>query len=280
MTDQTPVDGPRDFAALFDAAKKAVEPGFLTDDLLVARSDAGVDMVIDLREFEEAWAYRPWRHIGVATFRTPESFCDYVRSVAPHDGNQQRFYVADDGAVSAVFNDHGDQPGHRDHGARLTLAWTPEWQQWLGQSGKLTAQAEFAEFIEDHALELVSPDAATMLEIAQSFQATIGATLRSARRLASGEVQFLYAEEVAASAGRNGDITIPTELVVAVAPYEGAEPVEFTARFRYRFIGGHPPQLGFKIDQTASLRRRVVDAVVAQVEENLAGITVLRGSPA
>lgn len=126
-------------------------------------------------------------------------------------------------ALVAVLNDdHGDTPGWRDNRIELILQETPEWKRWMGVNRRWLTQEEFASLIEDSAKDFVSPDAATMLELAQHFHATTSARFQSGANLRTGARTIGYTEEVEASAGREGALTIPETFELGLRPFYGA----------------------------------------------------------
>ncbi len=92
------------------------------------------------------------------------------------------------------------------------------------------SQEDFALHIEAGLQEIEQPDAADLLEIAQSFHATTGAAFRSAIRLASGEQQFTYEENIEAKAGRSGQLAVPTTFILLVAPFVGEQERQVVAK--------------------------------------------------
>ena len=180
--------------------------------------------------------------------------------------------------VVAVINDHDTEgAGWGDHRAVLTLTLTPEWEDWKRRDGVLSGQVEFAEHIEDHTGQIVDPPAADLLELAQTFYATSSVSFKSRQLLASGETQFRYEEDVSARAGVSGQLSIPASFLLRMAIFEGMEPVEIGARFRYRLRDGHLA-VGYKLDSPDTAVRAAVDAVIADIEASL-DCTVLRGTP-
>lgn len=179
---------------------------------------------------------------------------------------------ADSGKFRAVLNDHarrnaeGERAGWGDHRAHLQLRTTPEWDFWMRLDGKLVEQDDFAEHIEDGQRELHSPDPATMLDIAQSFQATSGASFKKATRVQDGQVQLNYTEDVQAAAGAGGDIAIPATFQLAIAPYVGCPAYAVTARFRWR-LRGAMLTLGYKLDRPEDVKRDAIKALVEKVRE-------------
>lgn len=198
---------------------------------------------IDLDELREATADHPRRKRGTVHVQDAPSFVEYL---AKHGQPCTEIY-ADPGKqkLVAVINDHAQatddgtgDAGHRDHRVELELVRTKPWAAWLSKDGKQLTQQQFAEHVEDNAHDVFEPDGATMLEIAQSLYATTGSDFKSAIRLADGNVQFRYEETTTARAGEAGDLEIPLRFELLLAPFEGDDPVQVTARFRYRTRGG------------------------------------------
>jgi uncharacterized protein YfdQ (DUF2303 family) len=167
---------------------------------------------------------------------------------------------------------------YAEHRLHLALRRTKAWQEWLDLDGKLVDQDRFANFLEDHLVHLVEPDAATMLEIAQSIKATTKAEFQSSSRLQSGERKFAFVEDTKASAGTKGDLAIPETFKIAVPPFEGADVYSMTARFKYR-LGGGQLALGFKLEQP---EERVKAAFADVLTEIASGVDtpILNGAPA
>lgn len=138
-------------------------------------------------------------------------------------------------------------------------------------------QEGFAEHIEGGLEEIVTPDAADMLEIAQSFHAVSAATFRSQKRLASGEQQFQYDEELTATAGKTGNLTVPTTILLAVAPFIGEERYKLTARLRFRLSGGKLT-LGYILDRPDAVVRDALEGVAERLAAEFPRVFV--GEPA
>lgn len=207
-----------------------------------------------------AWLERPARKKGLYRPATVEAFTDYVTYHADVDHTSVWIHPTS-GRVEAVLDDNA--PGYSgwgQHRAVLQLEHTPEWKFWMAQDGKLLGQEEFAEHIEAGGMEIVEPDAATMLEIAQSFHATTSAIFKSQKRLATGEVQLQYEETIAASAGAMKQLDLPSMIHLVISPFVGEDARTVAARFRYR-TGGGKLLLGYQIDRPHVVIRDALDKV-------------------
>jgi uncharacterized protein YfdQ (DUF2303 family) len=264
-----------DAATIVEAATRAAEPTKLdgTELYSVVPAGGGQAQILDLERFLH------WPRSVRGTYKpaTVESFSNYVKR--HQDVDHTTIWVHPTiGHVEAVLNDSAnDDPNWGDHRAVLDLIVTDEWKFWTGRDGQLTGQEEFAEHVEDGVRQIVEPEAATMLEIAQSIHATTNASFRSATRLADGEIQVAYDEEIQASAGHKGELSIPREFILAIAPFVGEEPYRLTARLRYR-VGGGNLRIGYKLDQPDEVVRDALKRIADGLAEEF--VRVYMGTPA
>ncbi len=286
-----PTEGPRhDTDAIIEAARLGVDLTTLDLGGIYAAPQAdGSIKVLDLATPEhlarlDLVAKRndeaPARKTGTAQLTEAHSFGLYVND-HQQTGTTTLWGDRKAGRIQAVFNGHqasaDGTAGWGDHRATLSLQLTPEWQAWNRASGQMLDQEAFAEFLEEHVGDVREPDGAELLEVATSIQASIGATMKSAIRLDSGQVQVAYEETIEARAGKAGALTIPTRVVLALTPYEGGEPYKVEARFRYRLANG-ALKLGVVLDRPDDVLKAAF-ADVATAVENDTSCTVLFGSP-
>lgn len=268
-------DNGSDEQAIIDVAMQAteqiqVEPGYLA----VTQVAPGCTLaVIDLERKLPA----PRRKKGTVHLHTAESFSAYVQ--AHDEGAATTLYGdIDNSRVTAVLNGHenrheadGAQPvaaaGWGDHRAILDLRLTTEWEAWNRISGKQLEQVAFAEFIEDHVADCVEPAGAEMLELAQTFEATVGVDFASATRLTSGQRQLTYKETIEARVGQQGQMQVPEAVRLGIKVYEGGDPYELRARLRFRILGG-ALKIGVVLDRPDLVLRdafeKTLDAIEAQ----------------
>lgn len=179
--------------------------------------------------------------------------------------------------IVAVLNDsHGSDAGHGDYRVAAQLRRTPEWQAWLDGQG-MHDQVEFAEFIEDHLLDIVSPSAADMLELAQTFHAHTSARFSTTQRLQSGRVALNYEEDQEVSAGGDRLIEIPTEFEIAVRPFYGTDRVKVSARLRYRAVRG-TLTLGWQLNRPDEVERVIFAEQAARAGSALS-VEPINGRP-
>lgn len=245
---------------------------------------AGADVKVidnDLDQYRD----RPRRKTGQATVHTATAFVQYLtKHGLPEteiwaDLNTSRIIAV----VNAHqdINDRGDAEGPAgwgDHRAVLALQKTPAWQTWLACNNTLKGQLEFAELLENRAVDIVNPDSATMLELAQTFTANRRIGFDSSQRLSTGEIQLNWHEEIDAKAGRKGDIAIPSLFELALQPYEGSPHYKVDARLRYR-IHDQRLAIGYALDRPEDVLRNaftdITDQIATETERQ-----VWHGTPA
>lgn len=218
---------------------------------------------IDLERYLDT----PRRKTGINELHDQASFAHFVNE---HKVDKETHLYADrfNRRIVAIFNDAtDDSSGWGDHKAGLTLRFTPEWEHWSNLDGKLVGQVQFAEHIEDGLDEIVEPEAAYVLELAQTFHATTTSDFKQAHTLESGERQFAYVENTTAGAGRQRDLTIPKEIKPGIAPYEGTQPYKITARLRYRLTEGKLT-LGYKLIRPVDVLKSAFEDAVRWIAED------------
>lgn len=254
MTDYT--ENP-EAAVVADLARQAAGAETLAPGVVYgAAGPDGSTRVLDT----DAYADSP-RHIAAS--RVVGDAESFVRYVEKHviDGHTEVYADTPSSAVVAVLDSHdAGQGGWQKHTARLELRHTKSWEAWTKADGKLLEQTEFAEFIEQQALDVRKPDTAVLIELAQSFQAKTSVDFEGGERLDSGQVRLNYKETVTARAGQKGHIEIPTELELLLRPYIGGPVYLVVARFRYRLRGS---SLGLGI--VLQRPQEILDAAFADI---------------
>lgn len=261
---------PGDAQAIIDVATQAAIPTVLDEGRFHAFAvpAGGAVEIIDLEAYLDEYRDRPRRKKGSYTAHDADGF---VRYLGKHGLPETEVWADVTAArVVAVINAHDttEAAGYGDH--RLTYAVLPTdaWRAWVANDGKLLAQSDFAEHIEDRSGDIVRPTAAEMLELAQTFQATIGVRFESSKLLSSGERQLEYRETVDAKAGRAGAFDIPKDFELGLIPFEGADRYKVTARFRYRITDG-ALRIGYRLERPSDVQREAFLGVVSAISAGI-----------
>jgi uncharacterized protein YfdQ (DUF2303 family) len=241
-------------------------------------------VTIDLEELEDRLAPHPRRKKGTVHVQDAASFIGYIEKhalpcteVYADGARRQLVGVINAHEESTTDEAAENKAGHGDHRVQLELLPDPQWTIWTKLDKQWLEQVSFAEHLEDNASDVIEPDAATMIEIAESFLASQSFDFKQSERLASGVVQFRYEETQSARAGHSGDLDIPTTFTLSLAPFVGADPVEVTARFRYRLRGGKLSLSYALVDVDKIARQAFLDHVDA-VRDTIAP-PVFQGRP-
>lgn len=256
-------------SAIANIAVQGVEPHPVEpSDLYAVPDGKGGVKVIDT----DAYGESPRRAHAKRTVTDAESF---VRYLTRHSTPGTEVY-ADTAAskVVAVIDSNegtGAPAGWQAHRLDLSLEHTKAWKAWsandlgLNPSGWFDQQ-DFAEFIEDRALDVQDPDHATLIELATKFEATKSVEFGSAIRLDTGEVQFQYTETVGAAKGAKNAIEFPKELKLAIRPYIGG-PIYFVwASLRYR-MAASGLRLGYALQRPENILEAAFTDIVAEIRE-------------
>jgi hypothetical protein len=179
-------------------------------------------------------------------FYNIQSFTSYVLSVfkdnaedpddAYRSSRSRALCIADEGreTIRLIFDAQPNEWGTVY--ADLKLVGSSEAKRWVEASGQYMAQQDFAEFCELNLETFSSPDAAKILEIAQTFQARSTVDFSSAVRLSSGAIKLKREEKIDATAGERADISIPELLTVAMPIFKYGKAYAVKARLRYRIV--------------------------------------------
>jgi uncharacterized protein YfdQ (DUF2303 family) len=182
----------------------------------------------------------PYRKQGDVTLNDPESF---IRMVNDQKGADTKLYgfIGEQPNFLAVFNDHGDGPGWRDHKAAYACPLSVEWQTWIGANKKTMNQQTFAEFIESNEPDIKPPASdrePTMLEVSRDMEARKGAEISQGTRLTNGQVEFTYNESISGTVSK-GKFAVPELFTISIPVFVGGALIDIPVRFRYRIGQGN-----------------------------------------
>lgn len=199
-------------------------------------------------------------------FVSKESFLEYLDRF--RTDSTVIFACADTATLLAKVDYHGQsskgeagQPRFGHHKASLMLERSVEWSAWSNRAEHGMSQVEFADFVEERAIDFVDPDAATMLEVATNFHVNQKVIFKSAMRLESGDVQLQYDTDTSSKS-----VEIPDRFTIRIPVFKHGEPVDISARLRYRINEGEL-RLRYKLDRPDTLYDEAWSNVVAEVRK-------------
>jgi uncharacterized protein YfdQ (DUF2303 family) len=178
----------------------------------------------------------------------------------------------------AVFNgDAVEQPGWGDYKAAYSCPTSVEWQTWNSMNGKQLGQEQFAQFIENNLPDMVQPPAAEMLEISRSLEAKKKVNFASSVRLANGENELTYEEQISGTAAK-GKLKVPEEFQIGIPVLEGGLMYAVKARLRYRIQDGGKLVIWYELIRPHKIIEDAVNTVWNEIEQKV-GQSILNGSP-
>lgn len=156
------------------------------------------------------------------------------------------------------------------HVAVFPVPLSLEFSTWLGLDGKPLAQMDFVQFIEANCADVVTPDSATLMEMALNFEAKTSVNFQSKVNRVTGGRELVFQEAVEAGAPSVGSMKVPEWMTLRLAVFEGGKSYELKARLEYR------PNSG-RLAITYHLQRPhdVVRAAIKDMREEIAAATEL-----
>lgn len=175
-------------------------------------------------EFEELKdPYELAPHIRAnPVFDKTKSFIEYVNKFKT--SSTTIFGSVGSRVLTAIIDYH--EPGAVKpctHKAALDISYSRQYIDWVGINKKPLLQVDFADFIEEHQLDITEPDGATMLEIVTTLQSKTSIDFQSHARLNNGTISLKYNEEQQTTAGKSNQLTVPSRLEVTIPVFSGEE---------------------------------------------------------
>lgn len=228
----------------------------------------------EVRSLEE-FLPRPQRIAQNVVLHDTDSFIAYVNEFAKQgvshiffDGEQEQFTAVLD------YHEKPDTPNWCDHTATFRPRRSLEFAAWMNQNGKQMSQIEFGRFLESNAADVIEPAGAELLETALALEAKTSVTFSSAVRLATGQTQLQYDEEIRGTAKR-GTLEVPEQFVLGIPIHIGGPAYKIPVRLRWRLHEGRV-LFWFEIVRP----HKYIDHATHEIQERIAketSITVLAG---
>lgn len=228
-------------------------------------------------EDAERFMRHPARKVGKPQFVRSASFCDYVNQQKTADS---RLYIPTQTQFICVLDHHVSEKDSADwgqHRAQLDLKLTPEWQVWAGRDKGCFGQREFAQFIEDNSDDVATPAGAELLDLVRTLKATCNAQYNGTVEDKPGSFSASYVQTTRAQAGIKGDLDLPTEFTLSIAPYEGGNKILIVARLRFE-ISNEKLRLHYELVKIQKFLDRALADISAGIEK-ATGLTAWYGTP-
>ena len=209
----------------------------------------------------EQFQLRPNRHQANHRYVSIASLIEYLNRFA-----RPETMIAADAEKATISccidGDKLEEPSFKDHRASFSAQQSDKLKAWRGICGKPMSQVQFGLFLEERAVDVVVPEAASVMDMVMTFDATKKVVFKSSLRLHDGSRQFQYVEDNEA----RGGVTLPDHFIILAPVYRGMEPQRIKFMVRYRIEEGALRFIVQMHDEEEVLREpfeRCVDALQA-----------------
>ncbi len=219
--------------------------------------------VESLQQFQR----RPNRHEADHRFVSIASLIEYLNRFARPEtmiaADAERAYIE-----CCIDGDKVEEPSFKEHRAGFTAQQSDKLRAWRGICEKPMSQVQFGLFLEERAVDVVVPEAASVMDMVMTFDATKKVVFKSSIRLHDGSRQFQYVEDNEA----RGGVTLPDHFIILAPVYRGMEPQRIKFMVRYRIEEGALRFIVQMHDEEEVMREafeRCVDALQAGLNDKI-----------
>ncbi len=220
-------------AGVKSAAPVEVFPGLIAHHKDYALADKAAQRLAEAKQNSPG----PYNAYGTLVLLTPESFSCALLDY--RDCRSKVFANNVNGEITAVFDyvtpgGAITKPlmGWGQHRATITFAESRKLMEWK-KTLEWMGQVDFANFLEDHLEDVISPSGQELLGIATDLEASSTGGLKSRVNLDNGSVRLNYQDDVETS------VEIPRNLVLGIPLFEHGDRYKLGARLRFVISGGH-----------------------------------------
>ena len=222
---------------------------------------------------------RPERVRQSVTVLDPESFIAYY---ALFSDTQSRVFANEPAStVLGILDYHasgeGNAPRWGHHKLTLKMEFSEEWKRWTGKNGKQMMQMEFAEFLEQNAVDISKPTPSAIMDVARDLDGTTEVQFGSGTRTQSGNIRFKYTEQTKTSVG-GAAVEIPERFTLSIPVYIGGPRMDVEALLRYRIKEGSLTFFFTLVRPEEAQRNAFLSA--RQVIADKLGIAIINGTVA
>lgn len=270
-------------------------------DVLLAPKGMAVHSV---KPFLDAYRTAPERRVGTANLGDLASFIAHAVRFKDADSAVFAHRDEDKPSLTSVLDYHpagegNDRARFGKHRGHYAFPVSDQWRAWADVDGRPLGQVAFAEFLEEHIMDVVAPPSdgrtevgATALDLvaaiggrfggpteimqaSRGLRITESAHVQQAVTLSTGEVELSYRTEHRDDQGQ--PLKVPTLFLIGVPVFDGGAAYRVAVRLQYRRKEGsviwtmrrYRPELTFY---------HAFDEAVATVRAE-AGLPVFIGSP-
>lgn len=155
--------------------------------------------------------------------------------------------------VEGVIGTYAPAPDNMGHRIHYAYPISDAWKAWVEKDGETFNQAEFAAWIEDHIVDLSSPEDAEKIWLERDFQTVVTtpaglitlsrglsvnveAKVKNTVTLQSGAGSISFEETHLDADGK--PLVVPGLFLLSISPFVDGEKIRIPVRLRYRPSGG------------------------------------------
>jgi len=224
--------------------------------------------------------------IQAVQLQTTPSLIDYVNRFK----NADTMLFADiaNNTIVGIIDYHGEPKINPDdtyspaigrlnnHRATLKLPFSQEWVTWSGMSGQLMSHVDFASFLEENSIDVVTPNGATLLEMCRDLQVKSGVNFNSSVREGDySSIEYQKGDDVSTK----DNIKLPVSIALEIPVYFGEKKVKINAFMRRKIVHG-ALTLGYVLSRAENVRQDEFHEIVEGITVNVDHLTTVYGKPA
>lgn len=283
--------------AAIDAGKEIVlgnqKIQYLGDIPFVIKADGVPTIMQNALELLDKRSPAPRRLTGCAKFTELASFIDHVERFK----DQHSAVFMHGNALTAVYNyhvgigDNGDghpgvpaAPRWADHRATYAAPFSPEWDLWNKNDGKLMTQEEFGEFIDQNIKDIAAPvseddkkagyvGAGALSTMARNLVINAGHKAERKINEQTGEITMHFEVKI----DEQSSTKLPPGFLLGIPVFEKGPGYRIEAKF-YLQRAGQGFKLGYKLVRAADVLQHAVDEIRDAVKKQT-NLPVWAGSP-
>lgn len=260
--------------AAFEAGMKSqvpveVIPGILIHHRDLVISDQTAKRLAEAKRSEAG----PINPAGTITLHTMESFTKAVLDRATP--RTKTFADSEAWVITSVFDFLTDESPNAAVGtgwgqlrADLHFKESRKLKEWRKTLDWMN-QADFANFLEDHLEDVVTPEGQDLLGLVTDLEASLDGSFKGKMNLSNGAVKLAYQSDVETS------VEVPKTLTLGIPLFEHGERYKLTVRLRFN-ITGQGVRFKLLFTNLDDSKEKEFERVAQEIEEKTSA-TIYRG---
>lgn len=212
-----------------------------------------------VKQYLDVYLENPERRKGTAHLKDIDSLIAHVNRFKGAPSALFANNSPSSPSITAVIDYHEEShegtPRYGEHRSHYAFSLSDEWNAWGQHQNKRMSQADFAEFLENHISDVISPDNADdklrefsellggtfaspsrLVELSRGLQVNEGARVEQKVNISSGEATLHYTSTHADANG--APLKVPNLFLLGIPVFRCGPLYQVPVRLRYRIISG------------------------------------------